>query len=831
MSIDWTHSDFVFLKNQLSIGRVCLFAGAGFSLSARNANGEKLPLGGTLAEKLALKAGMSYQNESLTMVYEAVEPIIGRNNLWSYLSDLYTVVNAEYWYEIAMSLTWFRIYTTNIDNLFQFLQPFKSGQRLDMFVKGDFPEERQPHFDKLQCIHLHGHINYRTNGLTFSPQDFAKHTARRDTWYQTLVDDIQNMPILFIGTTLEEPILSHYLELRDSKPMDADKEFRPKSFLISPNISAIRAGTLKQRNIIPVSETAESFFISLADNLGLLDFHHKQVQTKVWPHLFGVGKQIRSDIATDFDPIIPSILPITRRTHKGSFFLGAEPTWDDINMNRDALRQVNQDLCEVARKANGGFQCIVLHGPAGSGKTTCLMQAAVSLASEGQQVYFAKGNERLSLDGILALAKSLENEDKQVVAVIDVVSRHIGSISSRIKALQSQANLTLVMSDRTNRYASRSQQFAELDPIEIKMPDLSEVDAISVIEKLEHFGFLGALRGKTRAQQVNEFVTRASRQLLIALREATSGKDFDTILENEFGELTEDAKLAYTICCIAVAKGAPGVYRKHLSACLPKTRFSKGVVIDDLLRGILVPGGDSGTLLKPRHGVIAHLVANSIAPIELRYQAVLNFLIEVASYIVPNQIGKRTPPFLAYRGMVNSEGLFDLFAGDVKLILSLYEEVRPYYDGDFLFWLQYAMAHTRAGNLDVAENYLNQSLSIRSSDRNHQAQHQRGILYLLKALSSENPASMIAKAKEGMAILIQQIRELGDHDSYPYHAYLTQVSRWYATAGSIIPQSDWEELRSIANEARSKYRLDDGIRDAANDVERKYLLRVVVSDD
>ena len=330
------------------------------------------------------------------------------------------------------------------------------------------------------------------------------------------------------------------------------------------------------------------------------------------------------------------------------------------------------------------------------------------------------------------------------------------------------------------------------------MPDLDESDVISVLDRLTTFGFLGALRNRSRSEQVNEFMIRAKRQMLVALREATSGKEFDAILMDEYSELTLEARLAYTICCIAVAKGAPGVYRKHLMPCIPRSRFVKGVVIEDLLRGVLVPGNETGTLLKPRHGLIAQWIANEVAPLEMRFEAVSTFLVQVSNHIVPTEIKKRSPAFLAYRGMVNCEGLYELFGGDTIMMLQIYADVRPYYDGDFLFWLQYAMAHIKAGNLDVAENYLNQSLSI--APHSHQTLHQKGILYLMQATSSEFPVTMLSRAQEGMDILLDQIRQRGDHDSYPYHAYLTHVGRWYTHADALISQTEWEKLRLVGKE-------------------------------
>ena len=137
MSIDWSQPDLAYLASQLKIGRVTLFAGAGFSLGARNGFNEALPLGGRLAELLAEKASATYQGESLPTVFEAVEPMIGTKNLWNYLTELYSVRECDDWYRIATSVSWFRIYTTNIDNLFQFLTPYPSGQYLDTFTRNN----------------------------------------------------------------------------------------------------------------------------------------------------------------------------------------------------------------------------------------------------------------------------------------------------------------------------------------------------------------------------------------------------------------------------------------------------------------------------------------------------------------------------------------------------------------------------------------------------------------------------------------------------------------------------------------------------------------------
>jgi tetratricopeptide (TPR) repeat protein len=829
MAIDWNDTPFVYLKNKLLTGQVVLFAGAGFSLGAMNQFNAPPPLGIRLAELLATEAGEAYSGESLPTVWEAVQPIIGTNRLWAFLQEHYGIKSVADWYSIVGGISWHRIYTTNVDNLFQFMAPHPSGQKYKTIVKGQPLEERDPHFERLQCIHLHGHISYRINGLTFSPSDYAKHTAHLDPWYQGLVDDLHVHPVIYVGTQLDEPAFAHYLELREARPSDGGREWRAKSFLVSPHIGSLKAKSLATRNIIAVEATGEEFFQSLAVSLNLADLKVPRVRAAMYPHIFGEGHRVADTIARDFDQIVPGELPRVRLDLPSRFFMGAEASWDDIANKRDADREIGADLLALFDTPAETLQVVVLHGPAGSGKTTTMMRLAHDLAAAGNQVFYGRSSRRIDWDGILDMVEARTDPKQRIYVLLDGVAGHMGTIAAIERRFLESGALTLIVSDRTQNYASKCQRLSQFSPNVISMPDLTERDVSSVLDRLEQFGFLGVLKNKSRAEQTAAFMERASRQLLVALKEATSGKDFDLILKDEFGELPYEAQLAYTICSISVAQGAPGVMRKHLMPCISKSTFAKGVVVEDLLRGVLIPANDSGTMVKPRHRLIAHWVATEVAPVDMRYNAVVKFLDQVSPSIVPNEIRSRSAAYLAYRGMVNAEGLFDILGGNQKEILQLYEDVRGFFKKDFLFWLQFGMAHIRAGNLDIAENYLNQSLAI--YPRNYQTQHHLGVLYLLQARTSDNPAAMVAKAGEGMDLLRDQMLYRSDEDSYPYHAYLTHVSRWYEAAGKVITLEEWEALRKVGDEARAKYRLDDRILEAVHDIETLYLRRGIVYPD
>ena len=66
---------------------------------------------------------------------------------------------------------------------------------------------------------------------------------------------------------------------------------------------------------------------------------------------------------------------------------------------------------------------------------------------------------------------------------------------------------------------------------------------------------IGKLKGMTQDQRISEFESKANKQLLVAMREATSGRGFNEIIEDEFKSLTPaEAQTLYL--CVALATEA-----------------------------------------------------------------------------------------------------------------------------------------------------------------------------------------------------------------------------------------------------------------------------------
>ncbi len=524
MPFDLSGNEFEFLRRKLARGEVVLFLGAGFSADAKNRKGDNLPLGARLAELLAERAGLTYAGEPLTNVYQVVRPRIGDKDLWAYLQELFHVNSYDDWYDLIPQFVWHRIYTLNIDNLLDVIYSKSVNQQLTKIVCPAFPAERDQHFDKLQCVHLHGHIDFRDKGIVFSLQEFAHQTASPQPWYQQLVEDLFTRPILFVGTPLQEPMLYHYLEMRGVT--GKYPEVRPRSYLANRTIGMINSEAFRERNIHTAECSAGDFFKALAASVDMQTYSLSAVRAEVFPHIaFGRTKGIvNPDVERYFDLILHNALPPSPKMPHGAFFMGGEPTWSDIVKKHDGARAVTAELKQQVLTPSTNVRLVALLGPAGSGKTTTMMRLAVELAEEGHTVFYAVQEERLDFAGLIQLLKTrvAGGNRSHVYVFVDVVSRHIAAFDALRPEMATPLPLTVVIADRGNSYINRCASLMEYKPLEVQMPDLCETDVVAIIEKLEQFGFLGELRGKTQEMRLKAFMDAAQKQLLVAMREATS---------------------------------------------------------------------------------------------------------------------------------------------------------------------------------------------------------------------------------------------------------------------------------------------------------------------
>jgi SIR2-like protein len=225
-----------------------LFLGAGFSADAKNSLGETLPNSRRLAEVLwgYLEYAVPYDETDLQTVFEAaLKSPKGHTSLRALLESQLLCSSIPQWYELVRSRYWYRIYTTNADDLLEQVYRAGGGPTLDV-VNGrrDDYRDRDQFLSRIQYIKLNGSLPGSPADLTFSTRQYAARLAEHDVWYDHFVRDYANHVTLLVGTNLNEPLFSQYVAAREKRLADPGGHL-PGAFLVSPRISPAKADALQ----------------------------------------------------------------------------------------------------------------------------------------------------------------------------------------------------------------------------------------------------------------------------------------------------------------------------------------------------------------------------------------------------------------------------------------------------------------------------------------------------------------------------------------------------------------------------------------------------------
>ncbi len=173
-------------------------------------------------------------------------------------------------------------------------------------------------------------------------------------------------------------------------------------------------------------------------------------------------------------------------------------------------------------------------GPAGSGKTTILMQAALALSAGVTPIYYLRN----PVKDLVAVIKNLELINENGFALfVDRMSIYSKQLADYLKSRTSPKWVVVgtdTLSVWEKRVASHLARFCR-DTFEVNK--INESDAKAILDKVEQFGRWTRLGRLSAAGRIAEFMVKAERQLLIGLLETTRGIGYEKIIENDFASI------------------------------------------------------------------------------------------------------------------------------------------------------------------------------------------------------------------------------------------------------------------------------------------------------
>jgi hypothetical protein len=792
--------------SQMSQGSLVLFTGAGFSLNARNRLGNTIPSVTDLRAALwpiAFPDTDPDDESTLGEVYHQASKLAG-NRVKHVCTDLLTVDPATVppEYETWLSSPWFRIYTVNVDDLeeaashaFTLPRRIRSMSALtDSAIPANNPD--------LMCIHLNGRVGDYPD-MTFSERQYGERTARPDPWYQHLVADISNKPVLFVGTNLDEPPLWQHLELRGARHRRS-RELRPGSYLVAPHLSVGRRAMLRDLNIEWIPMSQEEFASSVLEEMAESRAQGMKIVSE------RVERRMKKSYFTlDSLQLAPGL-------DLAEYLMGIEPRWEDIAEGYAVEREFEQNLTAQLEIDNPNV-CIIT-GTAGSGKTTTLMRIALKLRARGKVVAWLHPEYEGSLREI---RREILSSSAEVIIIDDADQFGRASGSFLAELANENPDAIVIASVRSTRYddLELERHLRQLKLTQFTVPHLEDSDITLLLDVLERAGRLGRLRGMSRPSQERAFREVAGRQLIVAMVEATSGERFDEKIDRECGELGMELGLVYAVFAVATNLRHFLYMDESLLAIGDASNEALNHVQALINQKLVIPTELGG--YQVRHRYIADRVVEYFKSNSQLGDPMRGLLFAFASKVLSETSRKSREWQLLIR-LLNHEVLMRLVhdAGEIR---ECYEEVEGLLSWDYHFWLQRGCFEVKSGDLRLAQNFIEQARSLEPNDflvRNEWS-------YMMLKRAHDDPTNLAAQdwAAQAFSELEEAIQERGSTDSYPYHVYGSQGLAWARRA--IMTDEErvalLDRLRSVMNEAVRRHSQSRGLQQLRADVEAEYL--------
>jgi tetratricopeptide (TPR) repeat protein len=522
-----------------------LFVGAGITHNAIDESGLPPPTAVQLAIEVAERFNIALEGEpDLAKIAEVAILRTGRIELNEFVRGRLAHLEPDETLKWLFSLTWRAIFTTNYDRLIQ-----RSYELIEnptqsplTFAESADLTSYDPHF-QVPVYHLHGSLFEGTRPFALlSETDYARFGERRRMLFEILKTNFATSSILYVGYSHNDANWRMvYEELREEFQPSAP----PESFRVAPTTPALDREILESHGV----HTLDGSVVDLDEAV-----HEALGDVRVDPRKLTVLREaIPSDLLSDFEenPAAVSRLLNSWAYVNGAdfnapppnvheFLRGDHATWSLIAQGKHFLRDVEAflvDECvEYFTSPKPEVKVILLLGPAGYGVTTTLMSLAVELMSEfAGTVYFHRRGRSL-VEGDMEYATSRDVLPRFfIVDNAADATAHLPTVIRRLQDLKRSA--CIILGERLNEWR---QSHMRLDGIEFVIEPLSDGEIDRMLERLRASGALGALADLSPALQVSTIKSKHQKELLVAMREATEGRAFDAIIEDEYRNIGSD---------------------------------------------------------------------------------------------------------------------------------------------------------------------------------------------------------------------------------------------------------------------------------------------------
>jgi tetratricopeptide (TPR) repeat protein len=534
------------LIEQIRLGHVILFLGAGASFGASHPQNNKIPLGNALRDILAEKyLSSEYKNHSLAQVAELA---ISETNLFEvqeFIAELFSKFSPNNHQKLIPLFSWKCIATTNYDLIVEkaYEEVKEKSQNLVSFVKNaERIESKLISRTDLMYLKLHGSIRLVNDlevPLILTTDQYIDHKKHRSRLFERLKAFAYEFPILFVGYGLVDENIRAIIK----EVFDEIGDAKPRSYLIDPFLRPEQIRLWEGKKITSIAMGFEDF-------LRKIDSEIPRTLRSLAPRISELPPIQRKFVVSDKNPS-ESLQNLLNRDvdyiHAGFktdsiepklFYQGYFSGWSAIEMQLDAKRGFSDEiLSEVClQHEDEKFEkqeLIVLRGHAGSGKSVLLKRIAWDAAIIFDKLcLFVKPSAIPSYEPLNELYSLCK---QRIYLFIEPATDYVNLIENFLKqAKKDKLPLTILTTARNNEWNAFCETLESYETRHYKIKYLREVEIEELIKLLEKHKCLGHLEGLSFEEQKNALSEKAGRQLLVALHESTFGKPFQDIILDEY---------------------------------------------------------------------------------------------------------------------------------------------------------------------------------------------------------------------------------------------------------------------------------------------------------
>lgn len=706
-----------FIISRILEGRAILFLGAGATYGSLNRQNSSPPLGRELASILAAKCKIEQEDADLGEICAVARRRLGDADFFNILRSHFQFCTPSESLRHLMSFYWKRIYSVNIDDATEKAIRDSDSFEVELFT-GRLPVREVSKDGKtVQLVKLNGSVDRLEEGIVFSPDEYIDKQVDRAKWYEECAHDYLQNTFIFLGTQLNEPAFWwHVRRLAQLSSGNAGE-----SFILLPTIPEVKREFLATKNVTFVPATGAQFSDYLRTKIGsTLSF--ATITRRRSPALHRLLDSITAEVINTCGDEIYGVRVIDRaslenstpRTTPGarSFYTGSEPTWRDILDEVPARLAVLDDLSQCI--FHGKDRRILLKGPAGSGKTTTLMQCALTIADNSPDILVLWIENRAPFP-LKLLDSILHSKDVslRLAIFVDNASQHTDALNAFLNTHTSNPRLlAIICSDRSHVTSRKLERLVAFEKV-ISARQINAEDASKILEKLERFAAWGVLRKLTQQERMKALLDRAGKQLLVGLREATSGIGYDRIIADEYRRVEgKDAKTELVLVSLATMHHLP-ISVSTLDGAMRRLGCVLPVPVDQGVEDIALLD-ETSSVIRLRHAIIADFIVMKTVDRSEGVRCVKALLKSLARLDIRTRSRSRGPEAKLYTALVNHENVWRLTSNEHESGLGIYRYIEEDFETDALFWLHYALFEQKCGKryLDHAINHIRHAMGL-----------------------------------------------------------------------------------------------------------------------